>query len=101
MLATVTLYWVTGTIGSSMRLYREAAAHPLALGPGRRVAVPAGFALFPAETPANPPRAWVERGYTVRRWWEMARGGHFAAWEEPELLAGEIRAFFREVRPLD
>jgi pimeloyl-ACP methyl ester carboxylesterase len=99
LLAAITLYWVTGTIGSSMRLYLEAAAHPLRLGPGQRVAVPAGFALFPAETPANPPRAWVERGYDVRRWCEMERGGHFAAWEEPDLLAGEIRAFFREVRP--
>jgi pimeloyl-ACP methyl ester carboxylesterase len=99
LLAAVTLYWLTGTIGSSMRLYREAAAHPLRLGPGERVAVPAGFALFPAETPANPPRAWVERGYDVLRWQEMPRGGHFAAWEEPDLLAGEIRAFFRQVRP--
>jgi pimeloyl-ACP methyl ester carboxylesterase len=99
LLAAVTLYWLTGTIGSSMRLYREAAAHPLRLGRGERVAVPAGFALFPAETPANPPRAWVERGYDVWRWQEMPRGGHFAAWEEPDLLAGEIRAFFRRVRP--
>ncbi len=99
VLAPVTLYWLTGTIGSSMRLYREAAAHPLELAAGLRVAVPAGFALFPAETPANPPRSWVERGYAVRRWQVLPRGGHFAAWEEPDLLAGEIRAFFREVRP--
>jgi pimeloyl-ACP methyl ester carboxylesterase len=98
VLATVSLYWLTGTIGSSMRLYREGAAHPLALAADQRVGVPAGFALFPAETPGNPPRAWVERGYDVTRWQSMPRGGHFGAWEEPVLLAGEIQAFFREVR---
>lgn len=98
VLATVTLYWVTGTIGSSMRLYLEASRHPLALPPGERIDVPSGWALFPAETPANPPRQWVERGYAVERWREMPRGGHFAAWEEPELLAGEVREFFRPLR---
>ena len=101
VLATVSLYWLTGTIGPSMRLYREGAAHPLALAPGQRVGVPTGFALFPAETPGNPPRAWVERGYEVIRWEEMPRGGHFAAWEEPDLLAAEIQAFFREIRHPD
>ncbi len=98
VLANVTLYWVTGTIGSSMRLYREATKHPLHFGPGERVSVPVGVAVFPAESPVNPPREWVERAYDVTRWEAMPRGGHFAAWEEPELLAGEIREFFRELR---
>ncbi len=98
VLANVTLYWLTGTIGSSMRLYREADRHPLRLAPGERIRVPTGMALFPAETPANPPREWVERGYDVARWTPMPRGGHFAAWEEPDLLAGEIREFFRPLR---
>jgi pimeloyl-ACP methyl ester carboxylesterase len=98
VLTAVMLYWTTGTIGSSMRLYREASAHPLRFGPGERVQVPCGVALFPAETPANPPREWVERVYNVCRWTEMPRGGHFAAWEEPELLAQDIREFFRGLR---
>jgi pimeloyl-ACP methyl ester carboxylesterase len=98
LLANVTLYWVTGTIGSSMRLYREASGHPLQLAPGERVRVPTGMTLFPAETPANPPREWVERGYDVTRWTAMPRGGHFAAWEEPELLAAEVQEFFRPLQ---
>jgi pimeloyl-ACP methyl ester carboxylesterase len=98
VLATITLYWLTGTIGSSMRLYYEAAKHPIRLAPGERVRVPTGMALFPEETPANPPREWVERGYHVARWTPMPRGGHFAAWEEPGLLAEEIRGFFHPLR---
>ena len=98
VLAMVTLYWVTGTIGSSMRLYREASRNPLRLRQGERVPVPMGMAIFPAETPACPPREWAERGYDVRRWERMPCGGHFAAWEEPDLLAGEIRRFFRGLR---
>jgi pimeloyl-ACP methyl ester carboxylesterase len=98
VLANVTLYWLTGTIGSSMRLYYEASRHPLRLAAGERVRVPTGLALFPAETPASPPREWVERGYDVTRWAPMPRGGHFAAWEEPDLLAEEIREFFRPLR---
>ena len=98
VLAAVMVYWVTGTIGSSMRLYREASQVPLRFSEGDRVRVPCGFALFPAETPANPPREWVERAYNVTRWTEMPRGGHFAAGEEPELLAEDIREFFRSLR---
>ena len=97
ILAHVTLYWVTETIGSSMRLYRESRRTPLQLAPGERVPVPCGVAHFPLEAP-HPPREWVERGYDVRRWTEMPRGGHFAAMEEPELLAEDVRAFFRPLR---
>jgi pimeloyl-ACP methyl ester carboxylesterase len=97
ILTHVTLYWVTETIGSSMRIYRESRRTPLRLGPGERVGVPCGFAHFPLEAP-HPPREWVERGYDIRRWTELPRGGHFAAMEEPELLAEDIRAFFRPLR---
>jgi len=97
LLANVTLYWVTNTAASSIRLYRESTLTPLQLGPGERIRVPMGFARFPLEAP-SPPRRWVERGYDVRRWTEMPRGGHFAAWEEPELLAQDIREFFRPLR---
>jgi pimeloyl-ACP methyl ester carboxylesterase len=97
ILTHVTLYWVTETIGSSMRLYRESRRTPLELGPGERVRVPCGVAHFPLEAP-HPPREWVERGYDVVRWTEMPRGGHFAAMEEPQLLAEDVRCFFRPLR---
>jgi pimeloyl-ACP methyl ester carboxylesterase len=97
ILAHVTLYWLTQTIGSSMRLYRGARTVPLRFGPGQRVPVPCGVARFPREEPM-PPRDWVERVYDVARWTEMPRGGHFAAMEEPALLAGDVREFFRPLR---
>ena len=97
ILAHVTLYWLTQTIGSSMRLYRGARAVPLRFGPGERVPVPCGVARFPKEEPM-PPRDWVERVYDVVRWTEMPRGGHFAAMEEPTLLADDVREFFRPLR---
>ena len=59
--------------------------------------VPAGFALFPRDL-IYPPREWAERFFDVRRWSEMPAGGHFAAMEEPELLAEDIREFFRPLR---
>jgi pimeloyl-ACP methyl ester carboxylesterase len=96
ILTNVTLYWLTQTIGSSMRMYRANAATPPAQG-GRRVEVPSGFALFPADI-LRPPRAWLERTANVVRVTEPARGGHFAAFEEPELYAEELRAFFRPYR---
>ena len=75
-----------------MRLYREARAVPLAFAEGSRVPVPCAVARFPKEAPM-PPRDWVERAYDVVRWTEMPRGGHFAAMEEPELLAEDVREF--------
>ncbi len=97
LLSNVTLYWLTGTIGSSAALYAEAGAVPLRFGPGERVPVPCGVARFPKEEPM-PPRDWVERVYDVVRWTEMPRGGHFAAMEEPALLADDVREFFRPLR---
>ena len=97
LLTTVTIYWVTGTIGSSVRMYKENQSHLWTMAPDEIVAAPAGMALFPQEI-ARPPREWAERSYDVRRWQEMPRGGHFAALEEPELLAHEVREFFRPLR---
>ena len=97
LLTTVTIYWVTGTIGSSVRMYKENQSHLWTMEPDEIVAAPAGMALFPQEI-ARPPREWAERSYDVRRWQEMPRGGHFAALEEPELLAHEVREFFRPLR---
>jgi pimeloyl-ACP methyl ester carboxylesterase len=96
ILANVTLYWLTETIGSSMRMYRANAAIPPAQH-ARRVEVPSGFSLFPGDI-ARPPRAWLERTANVARVTEPPRGGHFAPVEEPELYAEELRAFFRPYR---
>ena len=96
ILTNVTLYWLTGTIGSSMRMYNANAAIPPAQH-ARRVEVPSGFSLFPGDI-ARPPRAWLERTANVVRVTEPPRGGHFAAFEEPELYAAELREFFRPYR---
>jgi len=93
LLANVTLYWMTETINSSFRLYYEGRKAPLQFGETDFVRVPCAVARFPKEEPF-PPREWIERGYNVRHWSDMPRGGHFAAWEEPELLAQDIRSFF-------
>jgi pimeloyl-ACP methyl ester carboxylesterase len=97
LLTNVSLYWFTQTIHSSCRLYHESASRPLRFGANERVEVPCGVASFPKEAPA-PPRDWVQRVYDVRRWTEMPAGGHFAAMEEPALLAADIREFFRPLR---
>ena len=97
ILAHVTLYWVSETIASSVRLYAEAGAVPLRFGAGERVPVHCGVARFAREAPM-PPRDWVERAYDVARWTEFPRGGHFAAMEEPELLARDVREFFGRLR---
>jgi pimeloyl-ACP methyl ester carboxylesterase len=96
ILTNVTIYWLTGTIGSSMRMYHANAAIPPAQL-DRRVEVPSGFSLFPGDI-GRPPRAWLERVANVVRVTEPARGGHFAPFEEPELYAQELRAFFRPYR---
>ncbi len=96
ILTNVTLYWLTGTIGSSMRMYRANAAIPPEQH-ARRVEVPSGFSLFPGDI-VRPPRAWLERTANVVRVTEPARGGHFAPFEEPELYAEELRTFFRPYR---
>ncbi|MCL6702195.1 epoxide hydrolase family protein [Pseudomonas sp. T1.Ur] len=97
LLTNVTLYWLTNCIGSSFRPYVEGSRRPLVLASGERIKPPLGVALFPKELPL-PPRSWVERGYNVQRWTQMPRGGHFAALEQPELLAEDIRGFFRDLR---
>ncbi len=97
LLTNIALYWFTGTIGSSFRMYRESRLQPVQFSGAQRVLPPLGVAHFPRELPM-PPRSWVERVFTVQRWTEMPRGGHFAAMEAPQELAEEIRAFFRPLR---
>jgi pimeloyl-ACP methyl ester carboxylesterase len=94
LLTNIAIYWFSNSISSSLRLYKEARMNPLRLRPGQRVTPPMAFAQFPVEIPC-PPRALVERHFDLRQWTEMPRGGHFAAMEQPGLLAEDIRSFFR------
>ncbi len=101
LLTTVTLYWVTQTITSSMRDYfdNDNRRSRVTLGPQEFVNVPTGIAVF-ANTfvdEGTPPREWAERLYNVRRWTSMPSGGHFAPAEEPEALARDIVAFFADL----
>ena len=93
------MYWATGTIASSMRLYWGEARDRWRLAPGRaNRASPRRPPTSPPRSSA-PPREWAERIFAdLRRWTEMPRGGHFAAFEEPELLAEDVVAFLDEVR---
>jgi len=95
LLTNITLYWVTQTATSSARLYYES-RHA---GPpdNRRIEIPTACAVFPREL-IYAPRAWLAPQMNLVRWTEMPRGGHFAALEEPELLVGDVRAFFRDLR---
>jgi pimeloyl-ACP methyl ester carboxylesterase len=97
LLTNVMIYWTTETIHSSMRLYYEARGRPLHFKNGESVQSPCAVAKFLKEAPF-PPREWIERGYNLQRWTEFPTGGHFAAMEEPGLLAEDIRAFFRPLR---
>jgi pimeloyl-ACP methyl ester carboxylesterase len=96
LLANVTLYWLTQTIHSSMRIYNENSKKPLIFQKDDFVKVPVGFARFPREIP-TPPRSYIEKGFNIQHWTEMPAGGHFAAVEQPVLLAGDIRDFFSKI----
>ena len=98
LLDNIMLYWVTGTINSSMRMYYES------IGPGRMstnamgyINTPTGHARYPAEI-RRTPRLWAEQIYNIVRWTEMPRGGHFAAMEQPAGFVEEVRTFFRPLR---
>lgn len=95
ILTQASLYWFTGSISTSFRPYYEY-AHNLTRRV-ERVSVPTGVALFPADL-TQPPRTWAERTYNISRYTKMPRGGHFAAHEEPDLLARDITEFFRTHR---
>jgi microsomal epoxide hydrolase len=98
MLTNIMLYWVTGAIGSSFWPYYARMHGPWPIPDGARIQVPMGYAEFPKEI-LRPPRSLAEKMYTdIRRWTRMPKGGHFAALEQPELLAEEIREFFRPLR---
>lgn len=98
--ATASLYWLTGSIGSSLRLYAEqfrpGAARLRREGPPR-IEVPTGVAVFPKDV-VFLPQSVVEERTDLRRWTVMDRGGHFGPAEQPALVVDEIRAFFRPLR---
>jgi pimeloyl-ACP methyl ester carboxylesterase len=97
LLTNITLYWVTGAIGSSFWPYYARMHGPWPIPDGAHVSVPTGYAEFPAEI-LRPPRSVAEKVYNIQRWTKMSTGGHFAALEQPQPLAEEIRAFFRTLR---
>lgn len=92
LLTNIAIYWFTGTITSSARIYYESRNTPLEKPVGY-IDVPTGAAIFPAEIFITP-RAWAEAAYDLRHWTVMPRGGHFAALEQPELYLQDVRAFF-------
>ncbi|ABK72822.1 epoxide hydrolase family protein [Mycolicibacterium smegmatis] len=96
LLTNVTVYWMTATISSSMRMYRANAAIPVEQY-ARRVEVPTGYSLFRGDI-VRPPHAWLHRTSNAVYITEPPRGGHFAPYEQPELYAEELRNFFRPYR---
>lgn len=93
LLTNITLYWLTGTAGSSARIYKEGAK---SWGiPAQQSSVPTGVAVFPTDLSI---RRIVEREHNVVHWSEFDRGGHFAAMEAPDLLIDDIRKFFGKLR---
>jgi microsomal epoxide hydrolase len=95
LLANISLYWFTGAIGSSFWPYYARRHGPWPVPEGQSVRVPMAYADFPKEI-LRPPRSVAQRMYTdIRRWTPMPRGGHFAALEQPGLLARDVREFFR------
>lgn len=98
VLTNVSVYWFTGTANSASRLYAEFGRSGGGWGRVEPSAVPSGVAQFPYEI-FPPIRRFAERSNNIVHWTEFEHGGHFAAMEQPDLLVGDIRAFFRKVRP--
>jgi microsomal epoxide hydrolase len=98
MLADISFYWFTGAIGSSFFPYYYRRRRKWPVTAETPATAPVGYAEFPKEI-LRPPRSIAEKVYTdIRRWTVFPRGGHFAAMEQPEALAGDVAAFFRELR---
>jgi pimeloyl-ACP methyl ester carboxylesterase len=99
LLTMLTLWWATGSITSSMRDYYDNRWHGTPIGPDDFVRAPTAMAVFANEfvPEGQPPRSWYERLYNIQRWTVYPRGGHFAAAEEPDLLASDIAEFFADL----
>ncbi len=96
ILANVTLYWVTQSIHSSTRMYHANSKNPMRFGANDFVKSPVAYADFPKEI-SRPPRTYADKGYNIVQWNKMPSGGHFAAMEEPGLLAEDILSFFKKL----
>ncbi|CAH1191915.1 hypothetical protein PAECIP111892_00788 [Paenibacillus auburnensis] len=94
LLTNIMIYWVTNTFGSTAHIYYE---NTHSLPPLGRIEVPTGIAILPADV-LTPPKVWAMRNLNITRWTSLPRGGHFTAMEEPELMAEDIRAFYRPFR---
>ncbi len=98
-LTQVCVYWFTGTINSANTLYKAGPAEGSGqLKPGERVTVPTGYSEYPIDVLPVTPESWARRMYDIARFRVMDRGGHFAAMEEPELFADDVRSYFRPFR---
>ena len=99
LLTNIMIYVMTGSFTTGAWYYRGLPEEGgLAFAPGERVETPTAFANFPGEPLYSaPPRSFAERAYNVVRWTDMARGGHFAAMEEPDLFVEDVRAWAREI----
>jgi pimeloyl-ACP methyl ester carboxylesterase len=98
---SASIYWLTGTIASSLRAYYERVTADPPAEPGRRLPVPTGVAMprfEPNFPPRRAPRELVDRVHDVHHWVDLPSGGHFASWEEPSAVAASIRDFFRPLR---
>ena len=84
------MYWLTAAGASSARLYWESFG---SFGGGEKVTIPTGVASFPGEI-LQSPRKWCEESYNITHWTSMSKGGHFAAFEQPDLLVADLREFF-------
>ena len=99
ILTQFSIYWFTRTINSANTLYKAGPAEGSgALKPGQRVEVPTAYTEYPIDVLPITPRSWAERSYNIVRWRIVDKGGHFAAMEEPDLFAEDVRAAFREMR---
>ncbi len=99
LLSNVSLYWFTETIHSSIRLYNENSQVPLHFLRNDFIHIPVGIARFHKEEPF-PPRKFIERGYNIQHWTDIPTGGHFAAMEQPVLLANDIIQFAKNLKNL-
>ena len=96
LLTIITMHWATGDIGPSIRAYYERVHHD-SMRPGSRLDVPTGVAMprdDPRFPPRRAPREMIQRSHNLCHWADLPRGGHFASWEEPELVAASIVSFF-------
>jgi pimeloyl-ACP methyl ester carboxylesterase len=101
VLDNITLYWLTNTATSAARLYWETSGQSVVLAAAQKtseISLPVAITVFPEEV-YRAPETWARRAYRNLIYFnEVDKGGHFAAWEQPELLAAELRAAFRSLR---